>query len=88
MDERGKSTAAFGIPADNLRDLCRQDAALNELVTDYQTLSRELRDSRATVSETDKKFWSDSLETLHALDGEIRRCLSRVDHDLKKKEPK
>lgn len=85
MDKAANSKLVFGMSADKLEALCRSDRVLNELVADYQTLTRELRTSQGGCNETDAQFWSDYLETLHALDGEIRSCLSRIDQNVKTK---
>ena len=85
MDKAANSKMVFGMSAGKLAALCRSDPGLNELVADYQTLTRELRTSQGGCNETDAQFWSDYLETLHALDGEIRSCLSRIDQNVETK---
>ncbi len=79
MGSAAKPTLLFGTTQDRVTALRREDAAFDELVSDYQTLSAELRVVRSGAR--DPKYWADALETLHALDGEIRRYLTKaVEH--------
>ena len=85
MGGAAKPELQFGMAADVLRALCRKDPVLHELVSDYETLSCELRVNQVGRKDTDVRFWSDTLETLHALNGEIQDRLSRLEHSAQTK---
>lgn len=76
MDNAEQTKKAFGATSDELLVLRRRDAVLDELLSDYQSLSNELRRLRDGGGSMEKTFWVDTLETLHALDGEIRSRLA------------
>ena len=78
MDDATEPKTVFGISGDEIAELRRGDDVLNELISDYQTLSRELRAVRNDKDSSDSKFWSDSLEALHALNTEIRSRITLV----------
>lgn len=72
-------TTMFGTRAEHITELRTQDQLFDELVEDYLTVATALQQIKQPDKEADRQFWMDSLETLHALDAEIRAWLSRVD---------
>ena len=71
--------------SEDLRQLHDVVEVLAELVTDCKTLSQELRRNWTSGSDPDDAFCSDALESLHALNDEVRLRLSQLDKLLKSK---
>lgn len=78
MDKTTETKTEFGLPAETLCAFCNRDAILKELVYDYRALSRELRNLPEGRDGSDAQYWSDSLDTLHALNDEIKERVTRL----------
>lgn len=74
----------FGTRAELVADLRSRDFLFDELVEDYMTVATALRQTSHSDNESDGQFWIDSLETLHALQTDIRKRLSQVEWEREK----
>lgn len=79
MGNTDGSGGAEGTASDDVQQLSEVDELLNELVTDCHALSQALRHNWSRQPDPDDAFWLDTLESLHALNDEVRLRLSKLD---------
>ena len=76
IDESGGTEGTASHDAQHVSEV---DEVLKELVTDCHALSQALRHNWSRQPDPDDAFWLDTLESLHALNDEVRLRLSKLD---------
>lgn len=79
MGNKDKSNGIEGAASHDVQHVCDVDEVLNELVTDCHALSQVLHQNWSRQPDPDDAFWLDTIESLHALNDEVRLRLSKLD---------
>ncbi|MFA3919844.1 hypothetical protein [Ruegeria hyattellae] len=76
MNKQHELEKCFGLDSSRIQKLRGQDPILEELLSDYLTLSRDLDTAKNNSDADAEKFLKDARESLRALELEIREKLS------------
>lgn len=84
MDNNQKFIDDYGNLSQQVKILQETDPILDELISDYQTLLRDLKAAERRADAADKSFLRDARDSLRALDLEIRERLSGAENAQRK----
>lgn len=78
MVKQEKMPKSLGLDSSHLRQMRKDDPVLEELLSDYRALSRDLDVVKNSSSTDAKKFQTDAQASLRAIEMEIKERFSSV----------